>query len=101
MVVDDNDTNIMVAEKLLRDTKVQTESAMSGEEALKKTLTQHYDVILMDHLMPKMDGIECLHRIREQVGGLNKETPVVALTANAGSDNQALYKREGFDGYIL
>lgn len=101
LVVDDNDTNIMVAEKLLRDTKVQIDTAMSGEEALKKTLTEHFEIILMDHLMPKMDGIECLHRIREQVGGLNKETPVVVLTANAGSDNQTMYKREGFDGYIL
>lgn len=51
--------------------------------------------------MPEMDGIECLHAIRTQMGGFNQNTPVVALTANAGSENKALYFREGFDGYLL
>lgn len=100
LIVDDNETNLMVAEKLLRDTKVQTETAGSGAECLRKTLQSRYDVILMDHLMPEMDGIICLHEIRKQAGGLNQETPVVVLTANAGGENQMLYKREGFDGYL-
>jgi DegV family protein with EDD domain len=51
--------------------------------------------------MPGMDGVECFHAVKAQVGGLCKETPVVALTANAGSDIQALYKREGFDEYLV
>ncbi len=101
LVVDDNDTNLMVAGKLLKDTKVAVETASSGQECLEKTEQKKYDVIFMDHLMPVMDGIECLHRIRSQAGGLNQETPVVALTANTGGDNQALYRREGFDGYLL
>ncbi len=100
LIVDDNETNLMVAEKLLRDTKVQTETAVSGAECLRKTLQNRYDVILMDHLMPEMDGIACLHEIRTQAGGLNPETPVVVLTANAGGENRRLYKREGFDGYL-
>lgn len=100
LIVDDNEVNLMVEEKLLRDTKVQTETACSGKECLHKTLTNRYDVILMDHLMPEMDGIECLHEIRTQTGGLNQETPVVVLTANAGGENRQLYKREGFDGYL-
>lgn len=100
LIVDDNDANLMVEEKLLRDTKVQTETARSGAECLQKTLQNRYDVILMDHLMPEMDGVECLHEIRMQTGGLNQETPVVVLTANAGGENQRLYKREGFDGYL-
>lgn len=50
--------------------------------------------------MPEMDGIMCLHEIRRQAGGLNPETPVVVLTANAGAENQRLYRREGFDGYL-
>lgn len=100
LIVDDNDTNLMVEEKLLKDTKVQTETACSGEECLQKTLQNRYDVILMDHLMPGMDGIECLHEIRMQIGGLNQETPVVILTANASGENQQLYRREGFDGYL-
>jgi len=101
LIVDDNATNLMVEEKLLRDTKVRIHTASGGAECLKDTLQERYDVIFMDHLMPGMDGIECLHAIRAQTGGLNQDTPVVILTANAGSENKALYKREGFDGYLL
>lgn len=101
LIVDDNETNLMVAEKLLRGTKVNVTTVTSGRSCLEKTLNTRYDVIFMDHLMPEMDGIKCLHALRRQLGGLNRDVPVVALTANAGSENQALYKREGFDGYLL
>ncbi|MCR5305584.1 MAG: DegV family EDD domain-containing protein [Oscillospiraceae bacterium] len=100
LVVDDNASNLMVVSKLLRITKVQTELVSSGEEALKCTLNEHYHVIFLDHLMPHMDGIECLKAIRNQIGGRCKESKIVALTANAGSENRLLYEREGFDGYL-
>ncbi len=100
LIVDDNDMNLMVAKKLLSDTKIQIDTASSGAECLKLTQSKHYDGILMDHLMPGMDGIECLHAIRAQPTGMCREVPVVALTANAGSDNQLLYKKEGFNGYL-
>lgn len=100
LIVDDNALNIRVEKKLLEATKVHSDTALSGAEALEKTLRTQYDVILMDHLMPEMDGIECLAKIREQAGGLNKDTPVIALTANAGSDNQELYRVSGFDDYL-
>ena len=101
LIVDDNETNLMVAEKLLRDTKVTIDTVSAGKQCLKETLQNRYDVIFIDHLMPEMDGIECLHEIRKQIGGLNQNTPIVVLTANAGGENQALYRREGFDGYLL
>ncbi len=101
LIVDDNTSNLMVAEKLLRATKCKTDTASSGAEALRLTLKEHYDAILMDHLMPEMDGIECMHAVREQPGGLCRNTPVVIVTANAGSANQAYYSREGFDGYLV
>lgn len=101
LIVDDNETNLMVAEKLLRDTKVQVDTATSGAQCLEMTFEKRYDVILMDHLMPNMDGITCLHELRAQTGGLNQNVPVIALTANAGSENQEMYLREGFDGYLL
>ncbi len=101
LIVDDNEVNLMVEKKLIRETKVITELASSGSECLEKTLQVHYDLIFMDHLMPEMDGIECLDAIRSQVGGFNRETPVVILTANAGSENQALYRQAGFDSYLL
>ncbi|MBR6157724.1 MAG: DegV family EDD domain-containing protein [Lachnospiraceae bacterium] len=101
LVVDDNASNLLVTEKLLRETKVQTDTVSSGAEALKKTLNTHYHVIFMDHLMPEMDGIECLRAIRAQVGGLCKDSKVVALTANAGEENRTIYKKEGFDGHLV
>lgn len=101
LIVDDNEMNLMVAEKLLRDTRVNVRTARSGEEALKETAHTRYDVIFMDHLMPEMDGIECLHEIRKQKQELNVDTPIVALTANAGEESRLLYEREGFDGYLL
>ena len=101
LIVDDNSANLLVTEKLLRRTKVITETAESGEACLKLTVQKHFDAVLMDHMMPDMDGIECMHAMRSQTGGLNRDTPVIVLTANAGSENRALYSREGFDGYLL
>ncbi|MCI9104811.1 MAG: DegV family EDD domain-containing protein [Lachnospiraceae bacterium] len=100
LVVDDNEMNLMVVRKLLSATKIQLDTALSGAECLRLTQIKHYDVILMDHLMPEMDGIQCLHALRTQPGGLCQDVPVIALTANAGSDNQFLYRKEGFGGYL-
>ncbi len=100
LVVDDNDINLIVVCKLLSNTKLQIDTASSGEECLKLTQSHHYDGILMDHIMPEMDGIECLHALRTQTGGLCKDVPVIALTANVGNDNQMLYRKEGFSGYL-
>ncbi len=100
LVVDDNEMNLMVVRKLLAETKIQIDAVLSGAECLKLTQVQHYDGILMDHLMPEMDGIQCFHALRTQPGGLCQDVPVIALTANAGSDNQLLYRMEGFSGYL-
>ncbi len=100
LVVDDNEMNLMVVCKLLSETKIRIDTASNGAECLKLTQYQHYDCILMDHLMPEMDGIECLHALHAQPGGLCQNTPVIALTANAGSDNQLIYRKEGFSGYL-
>ncbi|MBR1877187.1 MAG: DegV family EDD domain-containing protein [Lachnospiraceae bacterium] len=101
LIVDDNEMNLEVESRLLEETGMMIDKAKSGKEALDMSLKHHYDVILMDHLMPEMDGIECLERIRSQQGGLNRTTPVVVLTANAGSENRELYNRSGFDGYAI
>ncbi len=100
LVVDDNDMNLLVVKKLLAETKIQIDTASGGAECLRLTQNYHYDCILMDHMMPEMDGIECLHRLRVQPTGLCQDVPVVALTANAGSDNQLPYRKEGFSGYL-
>ncbi len=101
LIVDDNEMNLEVEKKLLKDTQIVIDTVVNGREALEKTLQNRYDVILMDHLMPEMDGIDCLKAIRSQTGGMNRTSPVIVLTANAGSDNRELYHREGFDGYLL
>ncbi len=101
LIVDDNEMNLEVECKLLSGTEMTIDKAVSGKEALDNCLKNRYDVILMDHLMPEMDGIECLEKLRNQIGGLNRTTPVVVLTANAGSENRELYKRAGFDGYLV
>ncbi len=100
LVVDDNDMNLIVVRKLLSETQIQIDTASNGAECLQMTQKQRYDGILMDHLMPEMDGIQCFHELRTQPGGLCQDVPVIALTANAGSDNQMLYRKEGFDGYL-
>ncbi len=101
LVVDDNEANLMVVQKLLRGTKVRIDTALSGSEALRKTLNIKYDVIFMDHLMPEMDGIECKNKIIDQTGGRSRESSIVILTANADEQNRALYMRENFDGYLV
>ena len=81
LIVDDNRMNLMVTSKLLEGCKVQIDKATSGEECLKMTRKNHYHVILLDYMMPDMDGIETLMAFRNTEK--NRKTPAVALTANA------------------
>ncbi|MBO4243271.1 MAG: response regulator, partial [Clostridiales bacterium] len=101
LAVDDNASNLLVVTKLLRDTKVVIDTAANGVEALKMTLNTEYDLVLMDHLMPEMDGIECYQNIQNQPGGKNKSTKVVVLTANADEESRMLYAQTGFAGYLV
>ena len=100
LVVDDNSMNLMVVVKLLRDTKVKVDTAESGKDALKKTAENTYHVILMDHMMPDMDGAATLRAVRSQTKGFCQKTPVIALTANVMSDAEQVYQNMGFDGYL-
>ncbi len=101
LIVDDNTMNLEVEKKLIVSTEIQVDIATSGEQALAMTQAVRYDMILMDHLMPGMDGIECMQHIRKQYDGLNNHVPIIVLTANAGSENRELYSRSGFDGYLV
>ena len=100
LVVDDVAMNRNVVRLLLKNTELQIDLVESGEEALKYTMMKHYDLVLMDHMMPKMDGIETLHNIRKQAMGLNMNTPVIVLTANAIQEAKDIYMKEGFCSYI-
>ena len=100
LIVDDIEMNLTVAKNLLKNTKMQIDTALSGAQCLDMTMKQKYDVILLDHMMPEMDGIETLQRLRAQKGK-NIDTPVIASTANAVSGAMKGYEEAGFSDYIV
>ncbi|MBR5761273.1 MAG: response regulator, partial [Lachnospiraceae bacterium] len=100
LVVDDTLINLTVVRALLKKTKIKIDTATSAAEALIKTTEKKYDTILLDNRMPGMDGAEALPIMRTQEGGLNKETPVVCLTADAVSGARERYIAEGFTDYL-
>ncbi len=100
LVVDDNDMNLMVASRLLEATKVQVDLASSGIECLEMTKKRYYHVILLDYMMPGMNGPETLAALREQENGLCRDTAVITLTGNAMSGAQQMYQEQGFDAYV-
>ena len=100
LLVDDNEINLKVAQNLLKETKIQIETAMSGEESLELAAENHYDLILMDHMMPGMDGIEALHRLKEMSDIPCQDTPVIILTANAIAGAKEMYLAEGFTDFL-
>lgn len=99
LIVDDNDMNRRVAHDLLALSGLESDTADSGQACLELTKTNAYDVILMDHFMPGMDGVETMHRIRAQNEGANTETPIIVLTANA-EQNEDNYRSLGFSAYL-
>ena len=100
LVVDDTDMNLTVIEGLLSKTEINLDTASSGAEALSLTLGKKYDLILMDQRMPIMDGTQTMRHIREQENGMNIDTPVICLTADAVSGARNKYLEEGFTDYL-
>lgn len=100
LAVDDNRVNITVAKGLLKRLKVQFDSATSGQECLEKFDKNDYDIILLDHMMPVMDGVETLHRMQETERFRQKAPIVIALTANAVTGAREKYLEEGFTDYL-
>ena len=97
LVVDDNALNIKVASRVLEAMGFKTVGVSSGESAINKTKLGKYDLILMDIMMPEMDGVECFKVLKNIP---NFDTPVIAFTADAvvGAENK--YLNEGFNGYL-
>ncbi len=100
LIVDDNEINRKVFTNLLKSTEVRIDEAESGPEALSKTADTAYDIIFMDHMMPEMDGIEAFHIMRDSEDNKCKDTPVIALTANAIVGAKEQYIGEGFNGFL-
>jgi CheY-like chemotaxis protein len=100
LIVDDEVMNLVVASGLFKDYGMITDVAGSGREALLKYQDNEYDVIFMDHMMPEMDGVEAMKRLRSMGRESGRECAIVALTANAVSGAREMFISEGFDGFI-
>jgi signal transduction histidine kinase/ActR/RegA family two-component response regulator len=98
LLVDDNLLNIKVAEKLLKPYKFNITSVRSGLECLNYTKNKKFDLILLDHMMPEMDGIHTLYNLKKRARGF--DTPVVVLTANVIEGSREMYLSEGFCDYL-
>ncbi len=100
LVVDDTPLNLKVISKLLGRTKAKVTCASSGEEMLSLVRENSYDVILLDHMMPNMDGIETLKQAKALPDHQCPEAPIIALTANAVVGAREMYFEAGFDDYL-
>ena len=100
LVVDDTVMNLTVVKGLLKQTQIQIYTAESGYECLHLVTKHKYDIIFLDHRMPGIDGIETLQKMKVLPHNLNKETPVISLTANAVSGARAEYMKAGFQDYL-
>lgn len=100
LVVDDNRLNREVTRALLAPYKAAVTTAKSGRECLELLKQYRYDLILMDHLMPEMDGIDTKNKIRSIDGEYYKNVPIVVLTANVVSGMRSKFIQQGFAEYI-
>ena len=100
LVVDDIKMNLNVIVGLLKRTKIQVDTALSGAEAIDMARKKEYDILFIDHMMPEMDGIETLEKIKKDRFALCREKPMIALTANAISGAREFYLKKGFVGYL-
>ncbi len=100
LVVDDTAMNLLVITQLLKKTHMQIDTCASGRECLEMIRKKQYDVILLDHMMPEMDGMETLRRMKSETGHMCPDTPVIALTANAIVGVRDTYIEAGFDDYL-
>ena len=99
LMVDDNDMNLKVARNLLKLCGIRPEEAISGADTIELMKNHTYDIVFLDHMMPGMDGIETLHRLKEN-NLVPEETVVIALTANAVVGARESYLKEGFTDYL-
>ncbi len=99
LVVDDNNMNLIVIQSLLKMNGIKPDTAVSGPAALEILKEKKYDVIMLDHMMPQMDGIETLAKAKEE-NLIPEGCAVIALTANAVVGARDYYLKEGFDDYL-
>lgn len=100
LIVDDNKINLRVASALLKFSKIQIDTADSGRKCLDIIRKKHYDIILLDHRMPEMSGVEVLEKIMSDSTHMCVNVPVIAMTADAGPAASIFFMEKGFTDYI-
>ena len=100
LIVDDNDMNRIVLRSLMKETQIKIDEADSGEECLKKIAANSYDVILMDYMMPRMDGKETLSKLKQMTDAPGASAKVIVCTANALVGVRAELLAAGFDDFL-
>lgn len=100
LLVDDNRVNLKVAEGLLRPYKMHIDTADSGRLAIEMVQDRDYDLILMDHMMPQMDGMESTAVIRSLDGDRFRTVPIIALSANAVRGARELFLESGMNDFV-
>ena len=100
LVVDDSDLNLLVFKGLLKNSGMDIRTVMSGQEAIEAVYKEKFDMVFMDHLMPKMDGVEALKFILSDVNLAENAGTIIALTANAVVGAEEEYLKAGFHGYL-
>ena len=100
LIVDDEPMNLIVSSGMLRRYGMIVTTCESGQEAIDLCRQNEYDVIFMDHMMPVMDGVEAMRRIRSEQTRSKIITPVIAFTANAVSSAREMFRQAGFDGFV-
>lgn len=100
LLVDDNELNLVVAKELLKPLWMQIDTAENGLQAVKMVRGSQYDLVLMDHMMPVMDGIEAAKAIRALPEDKYQKLPIIALTANAMVDARKEFLNAGMNGFV-
>ncbi|MBR4345045.1 MAG: response regulator [Lachnospiraceae bacterium] len=101
LVVDDNDMNLMVVKSLLKRTMVKIDTAGSAKDAYEKYQDKDYDLVLMDYMMPEIDGVEAMETMRKTDEEKARRIPIVVLTADASPEKKEMFLSKGFDDYLL
>lgn len=100
LIVDDVAVNLEVIINLLKPTGIRVDTAISGRRCLDMVTRAAYDLIFMDHVMPGMDGMETYAAMQKQENSLNRNTPVIMLTANAADGVREEFLQAGFADYL-
>ena len=100
LVVEDNEINQIVLQAILEPLKIQLDFAENGKEALEMIKNKKYQVILMDHYMPVMDGVETTIEIRNMEDQYYREIPIIALTADAVEGTKEQFYKIGMNDFL-